>query len=58
MSYSEEGRGCITTLPFKELVMEYLLEGLSTALTLILSFDSEVMKCAFVSLQVSSIAVL
>jgi len=38
--------------------MEYLLEGLSTALKLIFSFDIEVMKCAFVSLQVSSIAVL
>ena len=38
--------------------MEYLLEALATALKLIFSFDSEVLKCAFVSLQVSSIAVL
>jgi tungstate transport system permease protein len=38
--------------------VNYLLDGLATALQLILSLDAEVMHCTLVSLQVSSIAIL
>ena len=38
--------------------MNYLLEGIATALRLIVTLDYEVTHCTFVSLQVSSIAIL
>lgn len=38
--------------------MDYLFEGLTTALKLIFTFDYEVMNCTWVSLKVSSIAIL
>lgn len=38
--------------------MNYLLEGLATALQLIVTLDDEVTHCTVVSLQVSSIAIL
>lgn len=38
--------------------MDYLGEGLTTALKLIFTFDHEVMNCTWVSLKVSSVAIL
>jgi len=38
--------------------MDYLREGLATALKLIFTFDPEVMNCTWISLKVSSIAIL
>lgn len=38
--------------------MNYLLDGLATALRLIAALDSEVMRCTMVSLQVSAVAIL
>ena len=38
--------------------MNYLFEGLLTALKLILTFDHEVMNCTWVSLKISSVAIL
>ena len=38
--------------------MDYLWEGLQTALRLIFNFDHEVMNCTWVSLKISSIAIL
>ena len=38
--------------------MDYLFGGLTTALKLIFTFDHEVMNCTWVSLKISSVAIL
>jgi len=38
--------------------MDYLREGLTTALKLIFTFDPEVMNCTWVSLKISSVAII
>jgi len=38
--------------------MDYLFGGLNTALKLIFTFDNEVMNCTWVSLKISSVAIL
>jgi len=38
--------------------MDYLFGGLTTALKLIFTFDNEVMNCTWVSLKISSVAIL
>jgi ABC-type tungstate transport system substrate-binding protein len=38
--------------------MDYLLDGIVTALQLIVTLDAEVTHCTLVSLQVSAIAIL
>ena len=38
--------------------MNYLLEGLLTALKLIVTFDHEVMNCTWVSIKISFVAIL